>query len=67
MTKIPFAESRRLLVVMESLSVIRKGKRKRNSRKNWKVMERNNSKNTAHVHGWDEMKRQVRAALSHVV
>ena len=25
------------------------------------------SKNTAHVHGWDDYERQVRAALSHVV
>ena len=32
-TKVPLAESRRLLVVMESSSVIRKGKRKRNNRK----------------------------------
>ena len=32
-TKVPFAESRRLLIVMESPSVIRKVKKKRNSRK----------------------------------
>ena len=32
-TKVPFAESRRLLVVMESPSVIKKRKRKRKSRK----------------------------------
>ena len=61
MTKVPFAESRRLLIVMESPSVIRKGKRERNSKKKWKVMEKN-SKNAAH--GWhvDEVPRQVRAA-----
>ena len=47
MTKVPFAESRRLLIVIESSSVIRK--RKRNSKKKLKVMGRN-SKNTAH--GW---------------
>ena len=53
MTKVPFAESHRLLIVMESPSVIRKGKKKRNSRK-WKVMERKHSRNAAHVHGWDD-------------
>ena len=60
MTKVPFAESRRLLIVMESPSVIRKGRKKRNS-KRWKALERNHSRNAAHVHGWDDYERQVRA------
>ena len=54
MTKVTFAESRKLLIVMESPSVIKKRKEEEEQQEEVEGEGEKHSKNTAHVHGWNE-------------